>query len=178
MFLSQIFVWFWSRLAGLGQIFSMNVGVLRHHPLHIAQPLGDLLAKQQRRQQRLQGGVLIGTVDPNQFGQVGAVAGALGGQSLQVIKQHFGSDILKDRLLRQVRDVFQIEAMLEPLERFFDTPALVIELAERASRETHNIEQVGHQHAHLTIGRNVAHQSHGLRFARVIKNEISLYPIA
>lgn len=126
MFLSHVFVWFWSRLAGLGEIFSMNVGVFRDQAQHISQQLDDLLAEQKRRQQRLQGGVHIGSVDPSRFAQVGAVARAQGGQSLQVVAQNFGSDILHHRLLRQTRDVLQIEAMLEPLERFFDTPALVI----------------------------------------------------
>lgn len=84
MFLSHIFVWFWSRLAGFGQILSMNVSVLRHQPQHHAQQLGNLFPEQQSRQQRLEGGVHIGTVDTSGFGQIGAVVGAQGGQSLQV----------------------------------------------------------------------------------------------
>ena len=55
MFLSVVFVWFGSRLAGLGQIFSMNIGVLCHQPQHIAKHLDDLLSQQQRQQQRYGG---------------------------------------------------------------------------------------------------------------------------
>ena len=77
----------------------------------------------------------ISSVDTNRFGQIGLVAGAQGGQSLQVVAQHFGGDILRHRLLRQARDVLQAEAMLEPLESLLDTPALVIKIAERAGRE-------------------------------------------
>ena len=87
MFLSHVSVWFWPRLARFGQILSMNIGVVRHQPQHNAQHLGDLLPEQQRRQQRLQGGVHIGTVDANRFGQIGVVVGAQGGQSLQVVTQ-------------------------------------------------------------------------------------------
>ena len=59
--------------------------------------------------------------------------------------------------------------MLEPLECLFDTPALVVQVAERTSRETHHIKQVGHQYEHPAIGRNVVHQADGLRLARAFK---------
>ena len=105
MFLSQISVWLWSRLARLGQIFSMNIGLPSHQPQHHGQQLGDLLSEQQHRQQRLEGGVHIGAVDAGRVGQIGVVVGAQGGQSLQVVAQHLGRDILHDSLLRQARDV-------------------------------------------------------------------------
>ena len=63
MFLSVVFMRLGSGLARLGQILSMNIGVLGHQPQHNAQQLGDLLSQQQRRQQRFEGGVHVGTVD-------------------------------------------------------------------------------------------------------------------
>ena len=74
-----------------------------------------------------------GTVDANRFGQIGAVVG--GGQILQVVTQHLGSDILHHRLLRQARDGPQVEAVLEPLECLLNTPALVVQVTERTSRK-------------------------------------------
>ena len=44
------------------------------------------------------------------------LAGLQRGQGLQVAAQHFGGDILLDCELRQTRYVFQVKAMLEPLE--------------------------------------------------------------
>jgi len=51
-------------------------------------------------------------------------------QGLQVVAQHFCRNILLDSKLRQTRGVFQIQAMLEALERFLDTPALMIEIGK------------------------------------------------
>lgn len=83
MFLSHAFVRLGPRLAGFGQFLSMNIGVLGHQPQHHARQLGDLLSQQQRRQQRFEGGVHIGTVDTNRFRQIGVIVGAQCGQSLQ-----------------------------------------------------------------------------------------------
>lgn len=116
MFLSHVFVWLGSRRARLGQILLMDIGVRGHQTQHHTQHLGNLLAQQQRRQQRLQRGVHIGMVDANRFWQISVVTSAVGGQSLQVVAQHLGCNILHHRQLRQTRDVLQIEPMLEPLE--------------------------------------------------------------
>ena len=83
-----------------------------HQSKHIAQECGNVFPKQQSWQQRFQGGMHLSVVDTNRFRQIGLVAGAQGGQSLQVVAQHFGGGILRHRLLRQVRDVLQVEAML------------------------------------------------------------------
>ena len=147
----------------------MSVGVAGHQSQHIAQQCGNVFPKQQSWQQRFQGGMHISSVDTNRFGQIGLFAGAQGGQSLQVVAQHFGGYILRHRLLRQARDVLQAEVMPEPLESLLDTPALVLKIAERAGREARRIEQVGHQNTHLTFGRNVTHQPHGLGFNRAAK---------
>ncbi len=96
MFLSVVFVWFGSWLAGFGQIFSMNISVLCHQLQHIAQHFDDLLSQQQRRQQRLQGCVHIGAVDADRFRQIGVVVGAQGGQSLQVVAQHLSMIMFND----------------------------------------------------------------------------------
>jgi hypothetical protein len=97
------------------------------------------------------------------------VVGAQGGQSLQVVAQHFGGNILHHRLLRQARDVLEIEAVRSPLESLLDAPALVVQITERTSRETDHIDQVSHQNTHLTIGRNMADQPHGLRLAGTLE---------
>jgi hypothetical protein len=154
MFLSVVFVWLGSWLAGFGQIFSMNIGVLCHQLQHIAQHLGNLLAQQQCWQQRLQGCVHVGTVDADRFGRVGVVV---------------GGNVLHYRLLRQARDVLEIGAVLEPLQSLLDAPALVVQITERTSRKTHHIAQVGHQNSDLAIGLNVADQPHGLRLAGTLE---------
>ena len=48
MFLSVVFMWFWSWFSRLGQILSMSIGVLRHQARHIAQQFGNLFSEQQR----------------------------------------------------------------------------------------------------------------------------------
>ena len=69
-------------------------------------------------------------VDAPVRGQIGVGVGGQRDQSLQVVADDFGGNILGDGLLGQSCDVFQIEAMLESFECFLDTPALVVKLAE------------------------------------------------
>jgi hypothetical protein len=92
-------------------------------------------------------------------------------KACKLSQQHFGGDILHDRLLRQARGMPQIEVMLEPLDRLFDAPALVIRVTERTSRKMRHIQQVGHKYPRLPVGRDVANQSHGLRLAWAFKIE-------
>jgi len=86
-------------------------------------------------------------------------------QGLQVVADDFGGDILDHSLLSQSGDVFQIESVLEPFERLLDAPSLVVKLAEAVSWIEFLVEQVGHQHALLAVGRDVADQAHALWFA-------------
>lgn len=53
-----------------------------------------------------------------------AGVGRQGGQGLQVVAQHLGGEILYHRVLRQPRNMLEVQAVLEALERFFYSPAL------------------------------------------------------
>lgn len=108
----------------------MSVGLLGDELQHIAQQPGDLPSQKQRGQLRLQGGVHIGAVDAFLVWQIVVVVGLQRGQGLQVVAEHLGCDILLDGELREPRDVFEVEAMLEPLKCFLDAPALVIEIGK------------------------------------------------
>lgn len=79
--------------------------------------------------------------------------------------RYFGGDILLDGELRQPRDMFQAEALLEPLKRLHDAPALLIEIGKQTGWKARRIEQVSAQNASLVIGRDVADQAHCLRLA-------------
>lgn len=88
-------------------------------------------------------------------------------QSVQVAGQHFGGDVNDTGLLAQAADAFNLQAVLEAFEGFFDAPALVVQLPKNLSRKRPCI-QVSEQHAHFAAGADPTHQSH----ARGLANEL------
>lgn len=109
---------FRSVLARLRLIISIKVGVLCKKLEHIPQVLCDFLAKQQRRHHGFQCCMGVGLADAVHGAQVG-----------MVVSHDFGGDILDHCLLRQARDMFKVETVLEPFERFLNAPALVVKVA-------------------------------------------------
>ena len=97
------------------------------------------------------------------------------GQGLQVVTDDLGGDILDHSLLGQAGDVLKVEAMFQSFERFFDTPSLMVELAEAARRVELLVEQIGYQDALLSVRRDVADQAHALRLARALVVERVLF---
>ena len=88
---------------------------------------------------------------------------ALGGQcdqGLEVIAEDLGGEVLEHCLVRQARDVFEIQAMLEPLEGHLNAPPLVVEITEDGGGKALGIEQVGHQHPYLAVGGHMTDQAH------------------
>ena len=85
-------------------------------------------------------------------------SGEINGQGIEVVADHFGTEILASGQPGKARSVFEIEAMLDTLESLFDTPALVIELAEIKGID---IEQGSHQNPQLSIRGDLADQSDG-----------------
>lgn len=121
--------------------------------------LGDLHTEQQCRHHGLQCGMGVRVVDAVDGAQVGLVMCGHRSQGLQVVAHDFGGDILNHGLLRQSGDVLQVEAVLEPLEGFLNAPAFLVQVAKGAGREALGVEQIGHQHAHFAIRREVEHQA-------------------
>lgn len=87
-------------------------------------------------------------------------------RGLQIVANDFGGDVLDDGLLRQAGNVFQVEPVLEPLERLLDAPALVVQLGKATGGIALLVEEVRHQHALFALGRDGAYQAHALGFAR------------
>ena len=56
-------------------------------------------------------------------------------QRSDVVSQHLGGHVHKQGLLGQAGDSFQVQPVLEPFERLFDAPALVIQIAESSSMD-------------------------------------------
>ena len=75
----------------------------------------------------------LGMVDVPAVGQIGVGTGGQVNKSLPVVADDFGGDILNDPLLDQSEDVFQIEAVLAPLECLLNAPALLLKLYEAVS---------------------------------------------
>lgn len=126
---------------------------------HFTDRLGYLAAKQKDGQKQLACGVSVDMVDAFAGRQIGDGMGGQDNERLQVVAADFGGDILNDGLLGQSGDVIQVEAVLEPLQCLLDTPALVALLGEAVGRSQTLVEQVGHQHALFTAGRNGADQA-------------------
>ncbi|MDB5935025.1 MAG: hypothetical protein JWQ01_2369 [Massilia sp.] len=55
--------------------------------------------------------------------------------------------------------------MLEPLEAFLNSPALMVEVAEGAGGKAPGIELIGHQDAYFFIGSDMTDRAYLLRFA-------------
>ena len=135
---------FCSRVSGFQAIFAMSVGLssnqfkqVAQHPANLS---ADLSAKQKDGQQRLECSVGVGMVDAFVVGQIGVGMGGQRDEGLKVVADDFSSNILNYRLLTQTGDVFQIEAVLESLKRFFNPPALMVELAKAVRRKALVVE--------------------------------------
>ena len=68
-------------------------------------------------------------------GQVCLLGGRLTHQRRDVVGQDLGRDIDDQCLLRQTRDGFKVQAMLEPFEGLFDAPSLVVEVGSSPEGE-------------------------------------------
>ena len=88
--------------------------------------------------------------------------GGLGGSTHQrgkVVRQHFGSHVQQQGLLREARDGLQGPSVLEALEGFFDAPAGVIQVTKAPRREV-TVLQIGGQQALPAGGGDMANQAH------------------
>ena len=88
--------------------------------------------------------------------QPGGVGGHYCHQRAQVVGQHLGGYINDLRLLAQARDRFEVQEVLQALERLLAAPALVIQLAEGGGICLIGA-QVGGQHTDGVAGGDVAH---------------------
>ena len=82
----------------------------------------------------------VGMVDAVDFAQGGLLMGGERGQGLQVVAHDFGGDVLHHGLLGQAGYMLQIEPVLEPLEGFLNSPALMVELAKSAGGKALGVE--------------------------------------
>lgn len=66
------------------------------------------------------------------------------GEGVEVVAEHLGTEILLGSEPGDPGELFEVEAVLDPLEGFFDPPSAVIQIREILSRECRGIEQGGH----------------------------------
>ena len=85
--------------------------------------------------------------------QIGLLGGGQANQRGDVVGQDLGGHVDEHGLLRQARDGFELEPLLEPFERLLNAPALVIEICEQLWRECLTV-QVGGQRAQLDLMAN------------------------
>ena len=103
-------------------------------------------------------------------GSIGAAGGrdrvgsdrrrVLGEQTVQVVRNDLRRKVLLEGQVGQAGGRFQAQPMLDPLEGFLDTPALVIQRTEGSGGMLGVIEQRGHQNAHRSGRRHIANQAH------------------
>lgn len=62
-------------------------------------------------------------------------------QCLELVAQRIGGDILHDSQVRQAGNVFEVEAMFHSFERFFNSPALMVQISKTACGESRHVEQ-------------------------------------
>ena len=100
----------------------------------VADRLTDVADEQREAgQQAAHVGEGIGSVaHARTLGQVGLFGGGRAKQRGDVVSQDFGRHVDQQGLLRQARDGFEFEAVLEPFEGLLDAPALA---ADRLSRQ-------------------------------------------
>ena len=125
---------FWTRLISI-----------RHEPVRIATEQRERIFQQgcdatqsQRhtRQQALQAWCRVSAVTGACSGRkISVLRRALTHQRGQIIGQHLGVHVYQQRMLRQARNTLQLAAMLEPLERLFNTPALMVKLGKHCGGE-------------------------------------------
>ena len=99
---------------------------------------------------------------------VGELAGGGAQQRGDVVGKDLGGDVHEQGLLRQTRGAFQMQAVLEALEGFLDAPTLVVKVGEDLRREGAVVE-VGGEHAHETIGGDLADQAHARCCVRALE---------
>ena len=80
-------------------------------------------------------------------------------QGRDVVGQYLGRHVDDQSLLAQARDRFEMQPMLQALERLLDAPALVVEIGEQLCGEGLGV-QVRGQQTDLAIGRHLTHQAH------------------
>ena len=141
----------------------MHVGTPRQQVERVVELLRGSAAKQQHRKQGLPVTAKLRLI--RRARKLGGVMGGLTEPRMDVVAQDLGGEILCNSQLRQPCDMLEGEPVLEALEGFLDAPALVVQIDDDRGRETHGIEQVGHQHAYLAGGGNVPYQPNRGRLA-------------
>jgi hypothetical protein len=81
-------------------------------------------------------------------------------QSVQIIGQHLGPEILLRSQPGQARSVLQRHAMFQPLERLLDAPAAVVQGSEAVRRISGGVQQRRDHRMHAAVGGHHANQSH------------------
>ena len=84
-----------------------------------------------------------------------------------VVGQNLGRHVGDQGPLRQSRDGFEVQPVLDPFEGFLDSPALVIQVAEHRRQAMFGID-VGGEQANLAVGRDLAHQAQRRRLSGAI----------
>ena len=103
--------------------------------------LGDDLAhvadeQHEPRQQPLHQAGCVGSIAGARARlQIGVHGGRRAHQRRDVVGQDLGRDVDDQCLLRQTRDGFKVQAMLEPFEGLFDAPSLVVEVGSSPEGE-------------------------------------------
>lgn len=110
---------------------------------------------------------LVGQITRPVRSTVGGLVRAARQQSRPGRGQVFCCDVEHQRLLAEIGDVLQMQAMPQALVRPLDTSALVVALTEAVRRDARGGE-VDHQHARLAAQGHLVDNSDGGRLARAL----------
>lgn len=155
----------WSRPASAGDEFLKVAGDFEEefggHAGGHANHAGD-----HARQEAAKMAESDGAIDPPRRARRHVLFGRqIGGQGIEVVTHHLGTDILAGGQPGQAGGVLDIQSMLEALEGLLDAPATVVKIGECCRGIGPGIEQGGHEHAHLASRRQLADQAHSGRLA-------------
>lgn len=142
---------------------AVRVGAAGDQSWCVAQSGGDFGAEQQRGQKRLRDSVGGGAVNAPRRRQRYLAQCRFGRQRLQVVANDLGGEVEQRRLLRQARDMLEIEAVPEAFEGLLDTPALVARYDWLAQHVFETLDEMQHFFTNSLWACNHEQPQHGAR---------------
>jgi len=148
----------WSGVTSLG----LNAAVIARDGVeHGLQLVSGMFEREKATgEDRLEGALGVGSIGAGRgVGRLGFGAEQLA----EVVGQHLGGEVLLKGEIGEPAGRLEAQAMLDPLEGLLAPPAAVIERPELLGRIALGVEQIGHQHADVAAGGDVANQAHLVR---------------
>lgn len=144
----------------LGDVGEQFGGKASAHARHTGEHTGQEAPKVTERD---------GAIDPPRRVRRDELLGRqIGGQGIEVVTDHLGTDILAGGQPSQAGGVLKIQTMLEALESLLNAPASVIKVRKCRRGIVRGVAQGSHEHAYLALRCHLADQAYGRRLASTL----------